>query len=75
MQRAQRNAQSICNKCDRPFYSKGLCKRCYMALYRSQLTKPKTERVTNRGYSQNGTPKDFNVEDFWLFVKQELKIG
>ena len=75
MARAQRNAQSVCNNCDRPFYSKGLCKRCYMALYRSQLNKPKAERVTNRNYAQGQTTKEFDVEDFWLFVKQELNIG
>lgn len=70
MQRAKRNAQAVCDYCDRPFYSKGRCKTCYMALYRGQLSKPKVDRVTNRKYTYNDT-----TEDFWEFVKKELNIG
>ncbi|CAB4128943.1 hypothetical protein UFOVP225_110 [uncultured Caudovirales phage] len=70
MQRAKRNAQAVCDYCDRPFYSKGRCKTCYMALYRGQLNKPKIDRVTNRKYTQND-----DAEDFWEFVKRELNIG
>jgi len=70
MQRAKRNVQAVCNTCDRPFYSKGMCKRCYMALYRSQLSKPKPDRITNRNYVP-----ETDAEDFWLFVKKELNIG
>lgn len=74
MQRAKRNAQALCDYCDKPFYSKGRCKSCYMALYRSQLSKPKIDRITGRQYTQPGSPS-YDPEDFWLFVKKELKIG
>ncbi len=74
MQRAKRNAQAVCNQCEKPFYSKGLCKNCYMALYRSQLGKPRADRVTGRQYTQSNAPAH-DPEDFWLFVKKELKIG
>ncbi|CAB4129615.1 hypothetical protein UFOVP115_63 [uncultured Caudovirales phage] len=66
MSRAKRNSQETCDRCDRPFYSKGLCKRCYMADYRGRPA----EQI--RAYNP---VEDFDYEDFWLFVKKELNLG
>jgi len=66
MSRAKRHSQESCSSCDRPFYSKGLCKRCYMADYRG---KPVSEMRVPK------PSNEIDPEAFWQFVKKELNIG
>ena len=65
MPRAKRHAQTTCADCDRPFYAKGLCKPCYMALNRAKFRVPSEETIAR---------EEIDPEDFWQFVKKELNI-
>ena len=63
-----RKARS-CDICGDKHYAKGFCKKCYMHSNRDKFnTNP------NKRSLQEPSP-EFDPEDFWQFVKKELKLG
>lgn len=77
----------VCQSCEKPVHAKGLCNFHYIAI--KQLTAPQcSEAECDRPSRARGmchkhydrvlrseSLDDIDYEDFWRFVKKELKIA
>jgi len=53
----------VIDDCYKDFYAKNMCKQHYMKLGFFYKNSPQSK------------PEKFDVDDFWEFVKKELKLG